>query len=1181
MMSNAALRGAVGLLCVVSTWPVGCAPEATRNRPGAGASADVETRQMVDLERELRQQAASEARTPSTIQRDEMPAPKFLGVGGQETTVNPTGGSIQSTVELANTLANPEIAATSAQESMAGSTPRATIASYVKGRSALARGDVKAAIGPLEQAVQGGGGPVALDALAEALDASGRTTDAFVIRREMARRGWLSSRERTRHAEDLLRRGAVDDAISVAAAGVIMAESPMDRTRAALVLDMTLGVAGRASLGMVLRSLMVADQEIDLDQAGFESPEAVALFWRSLGDDAARGRRISEADMYWRTAAAIDPSLALGSERQVWAAAGLSRDALTQVLILDAIDREDSDIDATIELARDFDIDLSGLGRILAGRLEAEPARLSVTKALAKIDSEAASRAFARIAESGEGASIAGLLVDAAAPGGPREAWQVAAGFGETPDSMDIVVDRLVAGPWSPDDLLRVAIADVEDESDATSLGARVVAAELLRRQARPDLGYSVLEHAQDTSTVARLVRIRLAGDFTDPLEVLAVPALPFDELVEAERISALLLVGEPELAIQVADEALLIAPESAALHAARGQVLSTFRNADFEAWMEFGQAWLLGERGAATCLELARLMASDEVRMRAGPGELERMRRELLGHDAFRRINEADSMGRSMESLEVKRLVEPLLDDPSWKSAAMARMLSAWRSGGRLADGRAQLQSLLEESPGDPVLSDALHAIDRAMDGSRAVAIDLREPMGQEISGHRSRRLEMVLGEIPESRREWLGIARDRIDRMPPGATNDLRRLELFLGSEGAIDSGEVSEIISRFDPDAITPRMRRAFVTVAAALPEGRGREIVESVAAWHQGSGVPVDVDTALAMMYALGPVEGASALNGLAAAPPITRLDLEWHDRLMAPDSIGSLPIESVAAVLEFAVGSGDPDSVPPKLARALVVAAIVAGADGDRVLGILERAREQGWPLHAAWGVENPGTALDVPLLEVASDASLLGAEGVSIRILEEAVDLNPLDPIALNNLGYALLEMGQYEEAARHIQASLKLDPDSPSTADSVGWLRYANGRHDPEDEDGAFQWIVRSIQERSRAGRQISSEVLMHLGDVAWRSGRQGDAVRAWKSILETGVEGVTDRRLAALDAYQIEAWGGVLVPSLELQERLEGRYIEAARLRLEAVAASKEPPTTPTRVDRESGGSVQESGG
>ena len=1176
-MSIAAFRGAAGLLLVVSTL-TGCASDA--NRTDAGSSGSIEPSPGADLEERLRRQAVSEARSTETVPRAVMPLPVFLGDVGPDLVVDPSVGSIGSIEGLANTLANPEIAATSPWDSMLDALSRNTIASYVKGRSALVRGDAGAAIDPLEKAVQGGGGAPALDALADAFEASNRSADAFVIRRELARRGWISTNDRVRLIEDLLSRGVDEEAVAVAAAGVLMSEDRVDRTQAALILDVTLGAVGRSSLARMLRTFMLADDHIDLAEAGFESSERVANFWRSVGDDAARAGKIAEADISWRKSIQIDPSLPLGFERSVWAAGGLSRDALVQVLILDAIDGRSSDIDAIIDLARDCGVDLSDLGRILAERLEEEPAGLSVTRALAAIDPEAASRAFARIAASGDGASVAGLLVDAAAPGGPEAAWRVATGFGETSASTDIVVDRLLAGFWSPDDLLRVAIADVENQSNPASLGTRVVAAELLRRQARPDLGFALIEELEGSSAASRSILIRLAGDLGDPMRILMVPSSPFDASVEAERVVALLLVGEPELALQIADEGLLVAPESGALHAARGRVLSNFRSADFEAWMEYVKAWSLGERGASVCLELARLLSSEEVRMRTGSVEMERMRRDLLGHDPFRRINETDSPGRLMESLEVERLVEPLLADPSWKSEAMARMLAAWRSEGRLADGRRRLQQMLAESPGDPVVSDALHAIDRAVEGSRAVAIDLRERRGEEIAGHRERRLEMVLAEIPESKSEWLGVAERRVGRTPPGPTRDLRRLELILDSEGPGDSETVTEIIGRFDPNELAPRMRRAFVSVAAALPEGQGREIVESVVEWHQDSGVPVDVDTALAIIYTLGPVEGKSALRNLAAAPPLTRLDPEWHDRLLAPDAIGSVPIESVAAALEFAVGSGDPDSAPPKLARASVVAAIVAGADGNQVLEILENARERGWPLHEAWGVENDGTALDVPLIEVASDASLLGAEEASIRMLESAVDLNPLDAIALNNLGYALLEMGRFDEAARHIEASLDLDPASPSTADSMGWLRYADGRHDPEDEDGALQWIVRSIQERSRTGRQVSSEVLMHLGDSAWRSGRQSDAVRAWKSILETGSAGVTARRIEALDSYQIEAWGGVLVPSIELQERLEGRYIKAARRRLEAVAAGEEPPTTPTRADRDSELSVQKSG-
>ena len=1181
MVSQGALRRSVGLLCLASIWPIGCVTKPSRPLGGLPSTDPATAVDILDLEGDLRMRASSET-CPAGIVPRPVAFPAFLGPEPTVEVMIADRGATVSTVELSTSLSDPQIAATSVDDFTRRPLSRRTVASYVQGRAALARGDARAAVRPLEQAVQGGGGPEALDALAEALEFSGRTTDALAIRREMARGGWISSRDRVQLVEDLLRRGAATEAIAIASAGVVVAEGDRDRTRAALILDMTLGAAGRAPEAARLRASMLADEAIDLELARFDSPEALALFWKSVGDDAARDGRVEDADLSWRMAAEINPLLPLGVERLVWAAAGLSRDALVQVMILDAIDRDDSNIEATIELGLQSGSDLSDLRRILAGRVEAEPGRLSAARALAALDPQEASRVFADIAASGRADSIAGILVDAAAPGGPSAAWRVASGFGENPESMDTVVDRLLAGPWSADDLLRVVIDEEEADSRSPSTpGRSAIAAELLRRQARPDLGSSMLDRAERATAAVRLVRIRLAGDFGDPIAVLAVPASPFDERIEAERVSVLLEVGEPELALQVADEGLLAAPASPSLHAARGRVLSTFRDADFEAWTEFEQAWSLGDRSAETGLELARLSGNEQVALEIGPGVLGRIRRELLGLDAFRRISDVDSGGASLDSLEVERLMEPLLDDPSWRSTAMARMLSAWRSSGRLADGRARLQAMVAESPSDPLLSDALHAIDRVIDGPRSAAIDLRQPAADEISGHRARRLELVLAEIPESRREWLGVVQSRIDRLPPGSTKDLRRLEWLLGQDDPQDPSIVAGIVGRFDAAAMTPRMRRAFVTVAAALSEGRGREIVDSVAAWHRSSGVSVDVDTALALVYALGPDQGRETLMGLAASAPITRLDPEWHDRLLAPDSIGSVPIESIATILEFAVASLAPESSPANLVRTAVVAAIVAGVDGGRILEILERAGERGWPLHEAWGVENDGSPLDLPLLEAASDASLLGAEDVSIRILEAVVDADPLDAMALNNLGYALLESGRYEEAARHIEASLELDPESPSTADSMGWLRYADGRHDPDDEDGALQWILRSIQARTRAGRQLSSEVILHLGDAAWRSGRQADAVRAWKSILETGADGLSARRISALDSYQMEAWGGVLVPSVELQERLEGRYITAARRRLEAVAVNEEPETTPTREERSAGTGVQEPGG
>ncbi|MCP4833957.1 MAG: hypothetical protein GY895_04265 [Phycisphaera sp.] len=1099
--------------------------------------------------------------------------------------IEPGEQSIRTVAALAESLADPDLAAIIAVEEpepdRGRGLPRSVVAAYVEGRAALASGDPQAAIGPLERAAQLGGGAPALAALALALDESGRSADAFAIRREMARRGWMTPVRRARLVEDLLRRGASNDAIAVASAGVLVAEDATDRARAALLLDVTLEFAGRIGVGSLLRSLMITDRGIDLERAAFVVPGAVARFRRSIGDEAARNDDVREAAKQWRLASEIDPGLELGADRLIWSALGLRRDALVQVILLDAVDRQDPDLDAAIELALESRIDLSILVELLADRLESNPERIEVAGMLASLDPEAANEVFLRITAEGDSIPIAGALVDAAGAGGAASAWAVAAGFGETSSSTDVVVERLLAGPWGFRVLHEGMMEGIADDSSPASEGSRIVAAEVLRRHARLDLADAMLDGMEGSSPVERIVRIRIAGDQQDPLRILGVEEAPFDSRVEAERASGLLLVGEPELALQVTDEALVTAPDSGPLHAVRGRVLASFRDAGIEAWTEFRSAWALGERDANTCLELARLSMVEEIRSQIEDSVLDRVQRELLADVAFRRVHDADGLVASRNFIEAERLLEPLLEDPSWRSPAMARLLSIWRASGRLPEGRRRLEQLVEELPADPVVADALHAVVRAIDGSRAMAIDLRERSAADVSGHSRRRLEMVLAEIPESRREWMSVAGERIDGLPDGVARDMQILELALAGVDEEIADEIVDIVAGFEPESLTPRLRRRMVSVAAALPNGIGRPVIERAGSWHRSSGVPVDVDSALAMIHVMGPVEGGRLLEGLVAAPPITTLDSDWAERLLAPDFVGSIPIESSAAALGFAVGSLEPTTASAGIVRAAVAASIVAGATGASILELLEIAEERGWSLADAWGLEEQESALDLPLLAVSSDASLLGGQEVSLRLLEEAVDRDPLDAVALNNLGFALLEFGRVDEAATHIEASLDLDPASPSTTDSMGWLRYFQGRHDPEDEDGSLAWITKSVEARVQARRRLSSEVLLHLGDAAWRSGRETQAIQAWRTLLEGGSSGVSDRRLATLDAYQVEFWGGVLVPSMELEQRLEGRFMESARRRLESVAEGLDPATTPIPSEPELDSGVQDPDG
>ena len=823
-----------------------------------------------------------------------------------------------------------------------------------------------------------------------------------------------------------------------------------------------------------------------------------------------------------------------------------------------------------IRLFRENGVDLLEVATALAKRLQADPDRSEAARFLAVCDPELAARTFAAIAEDGQGESIAGPLVAASVSGGLNATWAVARSFGRDPELLDVVVDQLLGGPWGAEDLLGMILAQLAPlMTDGIDASSAVVAAEVFRRHVRPDLASRMLDAAVESTPATRVVKIRLAADLLDPLGVDGVETVPFDSRVETERVMGLLAAGEPELALQRVDEALLEASDEAALVAARGRVLGTLRGQAASGLAELRRAWSMGDRRPETLIEIIMLFSRVPAEVRQDQEGLDRLRRSVLQDPSFRRLLEADQALTAGDPIEAEKIVMPLLENPEWRAVAIPRLLAAWRASGRLADGQARLARQVAAHPSDPVLADALFAMDRAIRGPGSMAVGFRGELDTALSGLPARSLELILAEIPEAGEERLELAARRIDRAESGVVNSLDRIEWSLVASESGDPTAFS-LLSTIEPEDLTPRLRRRFVSLAAAAAAvtesevSPGQDAVMRVVKWHRAGGIPVDVNTALAIVHGLGPVSGTEALRGLPAAPPITIRDKAWRDRLLDEQVVSSVRLGAIAAALSFAVDTLDPRQVSSEIVRSAVVLAMETGVDGDEIEALLRRAEERGWELRAAWQLP-PGSEFEprIPFLEVASEASLLGAKAVSIVLLEAAVDQQPQDPVALNNLGFALLETERSEEAASLIERAFELDSMNASTVDSMGWMRYLQGQNAPDDPENAFFWIDRSIRIRNLNGIQASPEVLMHRGDAAWRSGRTTDAMADWRSVMDRGEEGLSARRLEAFDAYQRSAWGCILIGSDRLDSL--GSWVEAARIRLEAMEAGGAPPVAP----------------
>lgn len=124
--------------------------------------------------------------------------------------------------------------------------------------------------------------------------------------------------------------------------------------------------------------------------------------------------------------------------------------------------------------------------------------------------------------------------------------------------------------------------------------------------------------------------------------------------------------------------------------------------------------------------------------------------------------------------------------------------------------------------------------------------------------------------------------------------------------------------------------------------------------------------------------------------------------------------------------------------------------------------------------------------------------------------LEKAVELAPNQAVALNYLGYALLERREdLDHAEELIRRASELSPNSPSITDSLGWVYYVRG-----DLDRAIPML-----ERASVGEPAEPTINEHLGDAYWTAGRRRDARFAWQAALVSAEDEAAERIRRKLD--------------------------------------------------------------
>ena len=123
--------------------------------------------------------------------------------------------------------------------------------------------------------------------------------------------------------------------------------------------------------------------------------------------------------------------------------------------------------------------------------------------------------------------------------------------------------------------------------------------------------------------------------------------------------------------------------------------------------------------------------------------------------------------------------------------------------------------------------------------------------------------------------------------------------------------------------------------------------------------------------------------------------------------------------------------------------------------------------------------------------------------------LQQALALEPDQPLLLNFLGYTELERGENLDSAEAMIAKASaLAPDNASITDSLGWAQFKRGK------------TGQAIETLQRAAENDpgQAEIQEHLGDALYKSGRHYEARFAWNAALVTAEDDIAARVKAKL---------------------------------------------------------------
>jgi len=358
--------------------------------------------------------------------------------------------------------------------------------------------------------------------------------------------------------------------------------------------------------------------------------------------------------------------------------------------------------------------------------------------------------------------------------------------------------------------------------------------------------------------------------------------------------------------------------------------------------------------------------------------------------------------------------------------------------------------------------------------------------------------------------------LAERRLLTRPDAAGRAIDLAALFAADQ-RIDRAveELRPLQARFNrlPAEFADRLLRAVVAMDGESPalEPLRWSVIDAFLARYTDA--PVSVHAAgLVSLTRLGQESAFDALLGRAMGA-IERAAGDPDDRLVAIRDVAQALVDAdaprmAARAIERAADTwGVREPREALFVGQLLQASHLAAGDVAAARGVIDGLAREGTLAHSPL-VEDGADLRAASLYALSLLATLTGREAAAAELLERVLAIEPNHAMALNNLGYQrLVRAESIERTTDMIERAHAFMPDDANVLDTIGWLRYRQGRFDADPvakTPGARQLLEEALRAASATGEGPSPELHDHLGDARWRTGDREGAIAAWTRALQ-----------------------------------------------------------------------------